>query len=251
MQSNDFNTGDRSIPRHVAIIMDGNGRWAQKRGMPRVMGHRRGAQAVRRTVEAAVALGIKVITLFAFSSENWKRPALEVSALMQLFARALDKEVPLLKDNGVKLRVIGDLKAFPLKLQERIQRAQEVTADGQKLILNVAANYGGRWDIVQAARKLSKMVLEGHLDPDLIDEKLFSSALIEPLDVDLLIRTGGEKRISNFLMWQSSYSELFFSDTLWPDFDRKDLEEALNFFSGRERRFGMISSQLKDKDKCL
>ncbi len=251
MQSNDFNTGDRSIPRHVAIIMDGNGRWAQKRGMPRVMGHRRGAQAVRRTVEAAVALGIKVITLFAFSSENWKRPALEVSALMQLFARALDKEVPLLKENGVKLRVIGDLKAFPLKLQERIQRAQEVTADGQKLILNVAANYGGRWDIVQAARKLSKMALDGHLDPDLIDEKLFSSALIEPLDVDLLIRTGGEKRISNFLMWQSSYSELFFSDTLWPDFDRKDLEEALNFFSGRERRFGMISSQLKDKDKCL
>ena len=175
MQSNDFNTGDRSIPRHVAIIMDGNGRWAQKRGMPRVMGHRRGAQAVRRTVEAAVALGIKVITLFAFSSENWKRPALEVSALMQLFARALDKEVPLLKENGVKLRVIGDLKAFPLKLQERIQRAQEVTADGQKLILNVAANYGGRWDIVQAARKLSKMALDGHLDPDLIDEKLFSS----------------------------------------------------------------------------
>ena len=250
MQSNDFNTGDRSIPRHVAIIMDGNGRWAQKRGMPRVMGHRRGAQAVRRTVEAAVTLGIKVITLFAFSSENWKRPALEVSALMQLFARALDKEVPLLKDNGVKLRVIGDLKAFPLKLQERIQRAQEFTAGGEKLILNVAANYGGRWDIVQAARKLSKMALEGHLDPDLIDEKLFSSSLVEPLDVDLLIRTGGEKRISNFLMWQSSYSELFFSDTLWPDFDRKDLEEALNFFSGRERRFGMISSQLKDKDKC-
>ncbi len=250
MQSNDFNTGDRSIPRHVAIIMDGNGRWAQKRGMPRVMGHRRGAQAVRRTVEAAVALGIKVITLFAFSSENWKRPALEVSALMQLFARALDKEVPLLKDNGVKLRVIGNLNAFPLKLQQRIQRAQELTSGGERLILNVAANYGGRWDIVQAAKKLSKMVLEGSLTPDLIDEKLFASVLAEPLDVDLLIRTGGEKRISNFLMWQSSYSELYFSDTLWPDFDRKDLEEALSFFSGRERRFGMISSQLKDNDKC-
>ena len=135
-------------------------------------------------------------------------------------------------------------------MQERIQRAQELTSGGERLILNVAANYGGRWDIVQAAKKLSKMVLEGSLTPDLIDEKLFASVLAEPLDVDLLIRTGGEKRISNFLMWQSSYSELYFSDTLWPDFDRKDLEEALSFFSGRERRFGMISSQLKDNDKC-
>ncbi len=249
MQINDIKAEDLKIPRHVAIIMDGNGRWAKGRGMPRVFGHQRGAQAVRRIVEASASLGVNMLTLFAFSSENWKRPKLEVSALMQLFARALDKEAPLLQKNSIKLRVIGDLSAFSESLQNKIMEAQEMTADGERMTLNIAANYGGRWDILQAARKLVNKAQNDGFDINSIDEKLFSQELSITQDVDLMIRTGGEKRISNFLMWQVSYGELFFSDTLWPDFDRDDLISAFEFYSGRERRFGMISEQLRDVSK--
>lgn len=246
MQIEKVLAGDLKIPRHVAIIMDGNGRWAKKRGLPRVAGHRQGSNAVRRVVEAASTLGISVLTLFAFSSENWKRPALEVSALMKLFGRALDKEVPFLKENSVKLRVIGDLSAFSHDLQQKIIKAQELTQDCTGLTLNIAANYGGRWDIVQASKKLCTQFADHQLTLSEITEDVFLQNLSEPTDVDLMIRTGGEKRLSNFLMWQCSYSELYFSDTLWPDFSKDDLVQAIRFFSGRERRFGQISEQLKE-----
>jgi undecaprenyl diphosphate synthase len=235
-----------AVPRHVAIIMDGNGRWATSRGFPRVMGHQKGAAAVRRVVEAAASRGIGVLTLFAFSSENWKRPRTEVAALMQLFVRALDKETSSLLENGIRLRVLGDVSAFPESLRRRIAQAEERTKDCGRMLLNVAANYGGRWDIVQAARAAARDVAEGRLDIASLDEARFSTYLAEPLDVDLMIRTGGEKRISNFLMWQASYSELFFSDTLWPDYGADDLDAAIRFFQGRERRFGMTSEQLSD-----
>ncbi len=246
MLTDEISAGDLRIPRHVAIIMDGNGRWAKKRGLPRVAGHKRGSKAVRRTVEAASELGISMLTLFAFSSENWQRPALEVSALMNLFASALDREVPFLKENSVRLRVLGDISAFGASLREKIERAQQATENCNVLTLNIAANYGGRWDIVQACKKLCAEVLTERIDPSLITDELFASKLCEGTDVDLLIRTGGEKRISNFLMWQASYSELYFSDTLWPDYDRNDLLAAVRFYSGRERRFGKISEQLKE-----
>ena len=233
-------------PRHVAIIMDGNGRWATSRGFPRVMGHQKGAVAVHRVVEAAASRGVGVLTLFAFSSENWKRPRAEVTALMQLFVRALDKETSHLLENGIRLRVIGDVSAFSEGLRTRIAKAEERTSSCRRMILNVAANYGGRWDIVQAARAAARDAASGNLDPAHLDEARFSTYLAEPLDVDLLIRTGGEKRISNFLMWQASYSELYFSDTLWPDYCDADLDAAIEFFKGRERRFGMTSEQVAD-----
>ena len=233
-----------AVPRHVAIIMDGNGRWATSRGIPRVMGHQKGAAAVRRVVEAAASRGIGVLTLFAFSSENWKRPSGEVAALMQLFVRALDKETSSLLENGIRLHVLGDVTAFSDGLQRRIAKAEERTAHCQRMLLNVAANYGGRWDIVQAARAAARDAVSGKLDIQSLDEARFNTYLVEPLDVDLLIRTGGEKRISNFLMWQASYSELYFSDTLWPDYCDADLDAAIEFFRGRERRFGMTSAQV-------
>lgn len=237
--------GKTNVPHHVAIIMDGNGRWAQQRGLPRVMGHQRGAVAVRRIVEAAAQYGISCLTLFAFSSENWKRPALEVQALMQLFARTLDSESEHLKENSITLKIIGNLTPFSGSLREKIAKAEALTQGGERMTLNIAANYGGRWDIVQAARKIGCEIAEGRLKAEELDESRFAAALVEPLDVDLLIRTGGEQRISNFLMWQSSYSEIFFSDTLWPDYSASDLDMALKFYAHRERRFGMISAQLK------
>lgn len=240
--------GDREVPRHVAIIMDGNGRWAQKRGMPRVMGHQRGSQAVTRVVEAAAQRGISILTLFAFSSENWKRPPLEVQALMQLFARTLDGEAQALSRNSIRLKVIGDLTFFSKTLQEKIARAEEITSQGTRMQLNIAANYGGRWDIVQAARAAAEDALKGNLKVGDLDESRFQTYLTEPHDVDLMIRTGGEKRLSNFLMWQASYGELYFSDTLWPDYGAADLDEALEFYSGRERRFGMTSEQVKGQE---
>jgi undecaprenyl diphosphate synthase len=237
--------GGMTVPRHVAIIMDGNGRWAKNRGLPRVMGHRAGAKAVRRIVEEAARRGIRILTLFAFSSENWKRPKLEVTALMQLFARALDSQTPDLKKNGISLRVIGDTSGFPEALQKKIRQAEAETADGARMRLNVAAGYGGRWDIARAAQKLAQKAREGALAPEDINEELLGRELAEPSDVDLLIRTGGERRVSNFLIWQASYSELWFSDILWPDFTGEDLDAALKYFKGRERRFGMISEQLQ------
>jgi len=239
-------TADR-LPRHVAIIMDGNGRWAQRRQMPRHAGHRAGVGSVRTAVEECARRGIEVLTLFAFSSENWRRPQQEVGLLMDLFMTALRREAKRLRRNGVRLRVIGDRGAFPPKLQQQIAEAERLTAEGDGLILQVAANYGGRWDIAQAARRLAEQVQAGTLAPAAIDEALLASRLscADLPDPDLFIRTGGEQRLSNFLLWQSAYAELYFTDTLWPDFDAESLAQALADFAGRQRRFGRTGEQVQ------
>lgn len=226
--------------RHVAIIMDGNGRWAEKQGKLRMFGHKAGAKSVRRAVSFAANNGIEVLTLYAFSSENWKRPAQEVSALMELFVRALDSEVKSLHRHNVRLRIIGDTSRFNTRLQERIVKAEALTCQNTGLTLNIAANYGGRWDIAHGAKQLAKLVQQGKLDPDDIDEFVLNKQICmnELAPVDLLIRTSGEHRISNFLIWQVAYAELYFTDVLWPDFDEQDFEGALNAFANRERRFG-------------
>lgn len=241
--------GSITAPRHLAIIMDGNGRWALTRGKQRVSGHREGASAVRRVISLSAQLGVKELTLFAFSSENWKRPALEVNALMTLFVQAIKKESKSLKENGIKTCIVGDKSRFPSILQEQIKKVEELTKDCSLMKLNIAANYGGRWDILQATQKIVKKCLEENQNFNELNEDTISQNLSVPTDVDLLIRTGGEKRISNFLMWQSAYAELFFTDTLWPDFDKKDLIEAFTFFNSRERRFGMTSAQVQNKEK--
>ncbi len=237
-------------PRHVAIIMDGNGRWAQQRGLPRVSGHKAGVETVRSAVEQSVKTGIQVLTLFAFSSENWRRPPKEVNLLMDLFIIALDREVRRLKRNDVRLRIIGDHTAFSDKLQARIVEAQQSTADCKGLTLQIAANYGGRWDLVQAARRLSEKVDAGLLRPDQITEESLSSGLSTAglPDPDLFIRTGGEQRLSNFLLWQSAYAEFYFTDVLWPDFDAKEFDKALASFTNRQRRFGRTSEQTRLED---
>jgi undecaprenyl diphosphate synthase len=234
------------MPRHIAIVMDGNGRWAKARMRPRTIGHRAGARAVNRCIDWCLASGVEALTLFAFSSENWQRPADEVGALMQLFMRALDRESDELARRGVRLRFIGDRRAFAAELQRRMDRAEAVTADGRALALNIAANYGGRWDIVQAARRLAEEVRAGRLAADAIDETRLAAglSLADLPPPDLFIRTGGEHRISNFLLWQLAYSELYFTDTLWPDLDAATMDAAVADFAGRERRFGMISEQL-------
>ncbi len=226
--------------------MDGNGRWATRRHLPRVAGHTRGVDAVRAIIEACGRRGVEFLTLFAFSSENWRRPADEVSVLMRLFLSALQKEVGKLRDNGVRLRVVGDLAAFDPELRRHIEQAELQTASNDKLKLTVCASYGGRWDIVQAVRRLlaSDPSLTAH--PAAVDEALLARhlALAFAPDVDLLIRTGGEQRISNFLLWQSAYAELYFTDLLWPDFDAAALDAALAWYATRERRFGRTSAQL-------
>jgi undecaprenyl diphosphate synthase len=234
------------IPRHVAVIMDGNGRWATRRHLPRVAGHSRGVDAVRAVVEAAGRRGIEFLTLFAFSSENWRRPADEVSVLMRLFMSALQKEVGKLRDNGVRLRVVGDLAAFAPELRRQIEAAEAATADNERLKLTVCASYGGRWDIVQAVRALLAADPAIAARPGVIDEALFARhlALAFAPDVDLLIRTGGEQRLSNFVLWQAAYAELYFTDVLWPDFDAAALDAALDWYATRERRFGRTSAQL-------
>ncbi|MGL9750247.1 MAG: (2E,6E)-farnesyl-diphosphate-specific ditrans,polycis-undecaprenyl-diphosphate synthase [Symbiopectobacterium sp.] len=226
--------------RHVAIIMDGNGRWAKNRGKLRVFGHQAGVKAVRRAVNFAVSHRLDALTLYAFSSENWNRPAQEVKALMELFVRALDSEVKSLHKHGVQLRIIGDISRFSPRLQERIRRSETLTKNNPGLILNIAANYGGRWDIIQGVRQLAEQVQEGTLRPDTIDEDTLSNSLClsDQTPVDLVIRTGGEHRISNFLLWQIAYAELYFTDVFWPDFDEHDFEGAMNAFAQRERRFG-------------
>jgi len=234
-------------PRHVAIIMDGNGRWAQKRGLPRVAGHKAGVETVRSVIQACAEKGIEVLTLFAFSSENWRRPKKEVSLLMGLFLAALQREVKKLHKNDVQLRIVGDVTAFDNKIQQQIKKSQELTKDNKTLVLNIAANYGGQWDITQAVKKLASKVEAGELtaddiNPDLIKQNLSMSDLPEP---DLFIRTGGEQRISNFLIWQLAYSELYFTDTLWPDFNRDAFEKALTSFAGRQRRFGHTGEQIE------
>ncbi len=226
--------------RHVAIIMDGNGRWAKRQGKMRVFGHKAGAKSVRRCVSYAANHGISALTLYAFSSENWNRPAQEVTALMELFVWALDSEVKNLHKNNVRLRIIGDISRFNSRLQERIKNAEAFTSRNTGLTLNIAANYGGRWDILQGVRHLAEQVQEGKLRPDQITEESLSQhvSMNELAPVDLVIRTGGEHRISNFLLWQIAYAELYFTDVLWPDFNEQDFEGALNAFANRERRFG-------------
>lgn len=233
------------LPRHVAIIMDGNGRWAKQRGKSRTHGHRAGASAVRKAVAFARRNNIEALTLFAFSSENWGRPEAEVSLLMELFVAVLKREVPQLKKNGVRLNVIGDISRFSERLQQRIHDAEAATAANSKMVLNVAANYGGRWDIVQACQGLIKQVQAGLLSVDDINEQRFNDALslAELPPPDLLIRTGGDIRISNFLLWQLAYAELYFADVLWPDFDDHAFMEAIDSFMRRERRFGLTSEQ--------
>ncbi len=234
-----------TLPRHVAIIMDGNGRWAEKRGLARHAGHKEGLPAVRSCVEECVRRGIGALTLFAFSSENWRRPPAEVSNLMTLFVDALEREVPDLHANGVRLAVIGDRHALSVRLQARVAEAEQHTAGNSRLRLQVALSYGGRWDIVQAARQLASAVAAGSLRASEIDEARFGAALAlgDLPDPDLFVRTGGERRISNFLLWNLAYTELWFTDTLWPDFDAAAFGEALEFFAGRERRYGLTAAQ--------
>lgn len=238
----------RARPLHVAIVMDGNGRWARKRLLPRIAGHRVGVDTVRNLVRACRKRGVGTLTLFAFSSENWRRPDDEVSALLELFILALKKEARELNKNNVRLRVIGDTEAFPTKLRNEIAAAEALTAGNDGLDLLVAANYGGRWDVTQAARALARDVAGGVLDLADIDEAALADRLATSAwpDPDLFIRTGGEQRISNFLLWQSAYAELYFTDTLWPDFDVAAFDQALAWFSTRQRRFGRTGEQVEE-----
>jgi undecaprenyl diphosphate synthase len=239
-------TSTLSQQRHIAIVMDGNGRWAKQRHRPRNFGHRAGQKAVRAAIEFCLRRGIGALTLFAFSSENWKRPPGEVGALMELFLKALDREVDALHDNGVRMAFIGDLAAFAPALHERMKAATARTAGNTRLALSIAVNYGGRWDIANAARQAALAAQHGEFDAATIDERRLERffCLAELPPVDLFIRTGGEQRISNFLLWQLAYSEFFFSDVLWPDFDQACLQQAVEDFSRRERRFGKTSAQL-------
>ncbi|HDR0997389.1 di-trans,poly-cis-decaprenylcistransferase [Pasteurella multocida] len=229
-----------NIPQHVAIIMDGNGRWAQQKGKMRIFGHKNGVKAVREAVSYARKVGIKVLTLYAFSSENWNRPKKEVNALMALFMQALDLEVKKLHKNNIKLNILGDVTGFSASLQNKIHQAEKLTENNTALTLNIAANYGGCWDIVQAAKSLAQQVKEGKLAVDEINAQVLQQALVtkEQPQVDLLIRTSGEQRISNFLLWQIAYAELYFSDVLWPDFNEKEFNEAIIAYQQRHRRFG-------------
>ena len=233
---------ERYIPNHVAIIMDGNGRWAQQRKQLRAVGHSAGLKAVRKIVTYAATLGIKVLTLYAFSSENWKRPANEVSSLISLFIYALNREMKSLHKNNVRLNIIGNISQFNDDLQNMIINAEQLTKDNSGLVLNIAANYGGRWDILQSTKKMAKQVLDGKITLDDITEDRFNSeiSMHEFPEVDLVIRTGGEYRISNFLLWQIAYSELYFTDVLWPDFNQTLFDKAIDAFNTRERRFGGI-----------
>jgi len=235
-----------AVPRHVAIIMDGNGRWATARHLPRVAGHSRGVDAVRSVIEQAGRCGVEYLTLFAFSSENWKRPRDEVSTLMRLFVSALQKEVGKLSENGVRMRVVGDLSAFDRQLQSLIHESERQTVHNTRLQLTICASYGGRWDIVQSVRSLLAATADARSLAQTLTERQLADHLglsFAP-DPDLLIRTGGEQRISNFLLWQCAYSELYFTHTLWPDFDPAAFDAALAWFATRERRFGQTSAQL-------
>ncbi|KVD74696.1 UDP diphosphate synthase [Burkholderia sp. ABCPW 14] len=235
-----------AVPRHIAIIMDGNGRWATERRLPRVAGHSRGVDAVRSVVEGCARAGVEYLTLFAFSSENWRRPNDEVSFLMRLFITALEREVGKLHANGIRLCVVGDLSKFEPRIQALIRRAETKTARNTRLTLTIAANYGGRWDILQATQKLvDEAAREGRaaeVDEDAFARHLAMAYAPEP---DLFIRTGGEQRISNFLLWQLAYTEFYFTDKFWPDFDANALAEALASYTHRERRFGRTSAQLE------
>ena len=236
-----------AIPVHVAVIMDGNGRWAKSRGLPRVAGHRKGVERVRDMVTACAEKGVKYLTLFAFSSENWRRPVQEVQLLKELFLSALDNEIRKLHKNNVRFRVIGDTERFGEKITTRIRQTETLTQKNTALTLTIAANYGGRWDIAQACAELARRAVRGEVDPDTITEKslepfLSLAGVPEP---DLFIRTGGEQRISNFLLWQLAYTEMYFTPVLWPDFDRAQFEQALASYAGRQRRFGLTGEQIE------
>lgn len=235
-----------ALPKHIAIIMDGNGRWAKQRGKPRPMGHRAGVQAVRATVEDCAQRGIKVLTLFAFSSENWKRPPDEVNSLMTLFVQALDREIDSMHKNGIRVRFIGDRSTLKPALQQRMQASEVRTAANLGMVLVIAVAYGGRWDLMQAVRQLASDCVQGTRTPERLSDADIAAhlALHDLPEPDLFIRTGGERRISNFLLWNLAYTELYFCDVLWPDFDATQLAKAIRYFGERERRFGLISEQI-------
>jgi undecaprenyl diphosphate synthase len=245
--------GHERVPRHVAIIMDGNGRWASHRGLPRTAGHRAGAKSVRSVVEESVRHGVQVLTLFAFSSENWRRPRGEVKVLMELFMNTLRVEIQRLVEHGIQLRIIGDLSAFSYGLQRQFRQAEAATQHNRRLKLQIAANYGGRWDIAQACKSIAQEVAEGRMDPAEIDESAVGARLsfAGVPDPDLFIRTGGEKRISNFLLWQSAYTELYFSDLMWPEFDAAAYGAALTDYARRQRRFGLTGEQVTAKAEVV
>jgi len=234
----------KAIPRHIAMIMDGNGRWAKQRALPRAAGHNRGVETVREVVKACAARGVEYLTLFAFSSENWRRPVEEVSMLKRLFIVALEREAEKLNRNGIRLRVIGDIEPFGKKIAELVTRAENLTCDNKGMTLTIAANYGGRWDLLQAVQRL----IESHPQQrsGFTEEQLAGYlCMAYAPEPDLFIRTGGEQRISNFLLWQLAYSELYFTDTLWPDFDAAALDQAISSYQRRERRFGRTSEQIE------
>jgi len=241
-----------TVPRHVAITMDGNGRWAAARGLIRSAGHKAGLDPVRMCIKECSRRQVTALTLFAFSSENWRRPVEEVASLMGLFVEALDREIAELHEQDVRVRFIGDRHSLSVRLQRQIVAAEERTRQNQGLCLQIAMSYGGRWDIIQAAQKLAKESASGALRPQDIDEARFGASLqLAGLpDAELLIRTGGEQRISNFLLWNAAYAELFFTDCLWPDFDARELDAAFTFFAGRQRRFGLTGDQVAPTPKA-
>ena len=239
-------TREPGTPRHVAVIMDGNGRWARRRALPRHLGHRAGVKAVRAAVEGCARRGVEALTLFAFSSENWARPAEEVTRLMELFVESIEREVDELHGNGIRLRFIGDLGVLKSHLRDGIAAAEDRTASNSRMTLYIAISYGGRWDILQAVRRLAARVAAGEISPEAIDEQALSRELMlgDAPDPDLFIRTGGEHRISNFLLWNLAYTELYFCDCLWPDFDDAEIERAFRHFAARQRRFGLTGDQV-------
>lgn len=245
-----MNAAPQHLPKHLAVIMDGNGRWAERRHRPRSLGHRAGAKAVRTCMEFCIRQGIGSLTLFAFSSENWNRPAEEVGALMKLFLHMLDSEVEELHRRGVRITFIGERKDFSDTIRTRMLRAEDLTKNNRQLTMNIAAGYGGRADITQAARSLAMDVVDGKISVDAIDEALLGSrmSLADQAAPDLFIRTGGDLRISNFLLWQLAYTEMWFTETLWPDLDEMTLQQAIDDFASRERRFGLTSAQVRPGD---
>jgi undecaprenyl diphosphate synthase len=242
-----------NVPKHIAIIMDGNGRWAKKRGLPRVAGHKKGVESVRQAVETCVGLGVKILTLYTFSTENWRRPKDEVTTLMRLIVRSLQNETDELNSNNIKLTTIGDTESLPAIVLQELKSATKKTAHNEKMILNLALSYSGRWELIHAVKTISQQVLDGKLKPEEIYEETISNHLTTSgmIDPDLMIRSGGEFRISNFLLWQLAYSEIFISDVLWPDFRCKHILEAVKDFQIRERRFGLVSEQISSKSKKI
>lgn len=241
-----------SIPGHVCIIMDGNGRWARNRLMPRTFGHKKGVETTRAAVEVFAKAGVKHLTLFAFSSENWNRPADEVNTLMELFLSSLQKNSPELNAKGIRIRFIGDREAFSSELQQQIAATEALTQDNQTMALNIAANYGGQWDIVNAVRKIADKVARGEVATDQVDQQLLESylSLSDTPAPDLFVRTGGEQRISNFLIWQLAYTELVFTDVLWPDFSEAEMQAALAEYASRQRRYGKTGDQIEGRPLC-